>query len=135
MAQRPDTILHDMTSEGYGGSAYHHFTASFNGGQIVYWIAPRKVRILNARIAQVTLSTGATIALTKGSSGATIVPSSSVGNAAITGTMSRNAPLSTGSTSGIDNVVVDQYEFVVWRNTNASPNQAFGIMCHYAFED
>ena len=52
MAQRNDTILADMISEPYGGSAYRHFNLSMHDFRVpsihtTCWIAPRNVRALS----------------------------------------------------------------------------------------
>ena len=137
MPQRPDKILHDITSEPYGGSAYHHFNLHIGGGDVsACWIAPRKVRIINARAAQTAVLSGATTpVLSKGNSAAAIASAANIGNAATANRMSRAVTLSTASSvGGLEDVVIPQYEYVSLTNTGQTGGN-ITVMAHYSFED
>ena len=131
MAQRPDTILHDMTSEGYGGSAYHNFNLSVDGGRVDAWIAPRRVRIVNA----LSFTTGGL-----SGSGAGLVS----GHAALRrggtsghllGTFTNTAGSVQEVTLVADTVIPHRVVVTLNNSAGTSPSGNMAVMAHYAFED
>ena len=146
MAQRPDTILHDMTSEGYGGSAYHNtslntvgVTASA-GAARSNWIAFRKVRIINSRVVVTgPLGSGSTGQFNRYANAGSSAPTAAIIAPLVTTISNATAlTLSTASTGGEPNVVVDQYGrvelYLVGPLASASGNNLC-VAFHYAFED
>ena len=154
MAQRNDTILHDIISEPYGGSNYYNFGLTLQGFDVVHrhianWIAPRTVRIINNRfVSHVPLPDG-NIRFRRhhGSTARNIIDdfdpvelattnsfNETVGNSVI------ERVLSTESSDGYPHVVCRQYNHVALNanldtgvSTGALPN--ITVMAHYAFED
>ena len=137
MTYRQDTILSDMTSEGHGGSAYHNFNVPFtvvNGNDISMWIAPRTVRIIDAKWVSLLSRTDDLTATRY--IGATSSGNAFTDNDDLTARVVKTAPLDTGSTSGLDNVVVpggNHLEITI--GTLGGANHSVTVQAHYAFED
>lgn len=150
MPQRNDTILHDIISEGNGGSAYHNFNlAIFDGvadpAANVYetsWIAPRPVRVINDRALATQVLGGAAVNTMDvfrniGAGTDRTVITQFDPDTLVADTPSNRA-LSTAASDGLPNVVANQYDFYVMNITLAiGATGPFNVsfLAHYSFED
>lgn len=156
MPQRTDKILHDIISEGAGGSAYYHFNLSVTNpitqtiNAVTFrasWIAPRPVRIINNRAVSVdlvdTAGTGvaSTFNLDKRDTvaAATRTVIATVDPGTFTALILNTPTLVTTVTGGIPHVVAQQYDYFFVTLVGAA-NEAdeifdFSYMAHYSFED
>ena len=149
MPRRTDTILHDIISEGTGGSAYHHFQLSLVESAAAIdtdweraWIAPRAVRIINNRMVATIIIGGAAINtldvfrnIGAGTNRTVITqfdPDTLVADTLNTPT------LSTADSDNLPNVVANQYQFFVMVLAAAAASTGpfnMSYMAHYSFED
>ena len=151
MPRRTDTILHDMISEGNGGSGYHHLnltvfdalTALSDNDYRASWIAPRAVRIINNRsVATQLMSAGTNPVEVFRNIGAGTDRSVTTAFDMDTTDRALNAlftpVLSTATTDNLPHVVANQYQFFVITVVAADATTGpFNItyMAHYSFED
>lgn len=153
MPQRNDTILQDIISERFGGSAYYNVqltlwdyptdaeTALSNSIYEVAWIAPRLVRIINGRqVSTVVMSAGANpfeVFRNIGAGTNRSVITAFEGDALVADTVATST-LSTATTDNLANVVCPQYGFYVLIADIADATTGpFNVtwLGHYSFED
>ena len=151
MVQRSDTIFQDQISEGFGGSAYHHFSLSLVDSRAaidtnweVTHIVPRAVRIINNRLVSTILMGNAQVnALTvwrniSGGTDRAVITSFDPDVSVLTADTVYTPTLSTTSADGYPHVVADQYDFYTMRLVaNAATTGPFNLsyMAHVSFED
>ena len=152
MAERNDTILTDMISESFGGSAYHNFDITLSRlrhgvarRHSNNYIAPRALRLLNARVVSPVLYTGAnTSAHLERYAHNGVFTGRAIHNFNPEDFTARQVvELNLGTESSgnlrLPNVVARQYDFfnfsITPHNTTTGSLPSISLMCHYAFED
>lgn len=151
MPQRTDNILHDMISEGTGGSAYHHFSLAVSDSRAAIdtaielaWIAPRAVRIINNRVVSTILMGNAqanTLDVSRNIGAGTnraVITQFDPDVTILTADTLFTPVLSTATADNLAHVVADQYGFfVLVLGINAATTGPYNVtyMAHYSFED